>query len=96
MMDMGMAYALPEIKNLANSLPLEGAFIMDLQDGIPVFRASNHIRDRVEFLLFKEKESELTDNETMEFNQYEEMDDFLSFLNRVIRNLYIHQQAKLH
>lgn len=59
-----------------------------MYQGIPVIKASSHVQDRIESLIDKNKESGLSETETEELDRYEEMDDFLSFLNRVIRNLY--------
>jgi hypothetical protein len=38
-------------------------------------------------LLDKQKESNLSEIEENELRQYEEIDDYLSFLNRLTRNL---------
>ena len=68
-------------------MPLEGAIRIELQEGVPVLRASRTVQDRVETLLRKQQEGELTEEEAEELDRYEEIDDYLSFLNRVIRNL---------
>ncbi len=64
---------------------------MELQEGIPIFRSSNSVQERIEWLVDKQQDAELTEKEVEELERYEEMDDYLSFLNRVVRNL---QQAQ--
>jgi hypothetical protein len=78
---------LPNLRELPSSLPLEGAVRLELEEGIPIFRASLLVQDRIEQLLFKQKDSSLSDNEERELDSYEEIDDYLSFVNRTIRNL---------
>ena len=76
------------LNGLPATLPSEGALDIELQEGIPVLRASSHVRQRIEMLLERHREHGLSENERKEFDRYEEMDDWLSFLNRIIRNLY--------
>ena len=83
--------AFPRLRNLPPTLPLEGAIRMELQEGIPIFRSSNSVQERIEWLVDKQQDAELTEKEVEELERYEEMDDYLSFLNRVVRNL---QQAQ--
>jgi hypothetical protein len=78
---------LPRLRVLPTTLPLEGAVRIELEEGVPVFRASDSIQARIEELLFKQREAGLTVEEKEEFDRYEEIDDYLSFVNRVIRNL---------
>ncbi len=78
---------LPNLRELPSSLPLEGAVRLELEEGIPIFRASLLVQDRIEQLLFKQKDSSLSDDEERELDSYEEIDDYLSFVNRTIRNL---------
>ena len=77
----------PELHTLPATLPLEGAVRIELQENIPIFRASAYVQERIETLLLKQQEASLTEEELEELNQYEEIDDYLSFLNRVVRNL---------
>jgi len=83
----------PELQHLPSSLPIEGAVRIELEEGIPVFRASAAVRARIESLLLKQRHSSLTAAEEEELKQYEEIDDYLSFVNRVIRNL-LQQQGR--
>ncbi|MDJ1170100.1 hypothetical protein PMG71_11735 [Roseofilum sp. BLCC_M154] len=78
---------LPPLNALPASLPLEGAVRIELQSGIPIFRASGNVQSRIESLLDKQKFEGLTELEEQELDAYEEVDDYLSFVNRTIRNL---------
>ncbi|TMQ22263.1 MAG: hypothetical protein E6J90_12870 [Deltaproteobacteria bacterium] len=71
---------------LAKVLPLEDAVRIELREGIPVFRAQSRIQERIEELLEKQPTSHLTEGEKHELLQYEELDEFLSLVNRLIRN----------
>jgi hypothetical protein len=78
---------LPNLRELPSSLPLEGAVRLELEEGIPIFRASSLVQNRIEQLLLKQKDSSLSNDEERELDSYEEIDDYLSFVNRTIRNL---------
>ena len=82
------AYPPPILHSLPDTLPSQGSLCIELYEGIPVIRASFYVQERVETLLEKHQESGLSGSETEELDQYEEMDDYLSFLNRIVRNLY--------
>ncbi len=77
---------IPNLRELPSSLPLEGAVKLELEEGIPIFRASLLVQDRIEQLLFKQKGSSLSNDEERELDSYEEIDDYLGFVNRTIRN----------
>ena len=85
---------LPRLRVLPATFPLEGAVRIELEEGIPVFRASNSIQTRIEELLLKEKEVGLRRREKQELDRYEEIDDYLSFINRVSRNFVRPQLSK--
>jgi hypothetical protein len=82
---------LPKLNSLPATLPLEGAVRIELEEGVPIFRATGTIQERIEELLFKQKETSLSQEEEQELNSYEEIDDYLSFVNRTIRNLFLAQ-----
>jgi hypothetical protein len=82
-----MMQPLPQLHNLPATLPLEGAVRIELEEGVPVFRASNVIRDRIEDLVIKQRREGLSKGEEEELDRYEEVDDYLSFVNRVMRNV---------
>ena len=81
-------YPLPRLRALPATFPLEGSVRIELEEGIPVFRASNSIQVQIEDLILREQEVGLTAQEKEELDRYEEIDDFLSFTNRLIRNLF--------
>lgn len=78
---------LPQFDCLPSTLPLEGAVRIELEEGVPVFRASDVIRERIEGLVIKAREQGLSTEEEEELDRYEEMDDYLSFVNRLMRNI---------
>ena len=77
---------LPTLYNLPATLLLEGAISIELQEEIPIFRASNSIQNCIEALLAKQQISPLNPEEEQELDGYEEIDDYLSFLNRLQNN----------
>jgi hypothetical protein len=87
MMSVTPTYSLPKLGELPVSMPGDGAISLTMQEGAPVFRASNRVRRRIQALLDKEKEEGLTMAETEELDRYEAVDDYLSHLNRLARNL---------
>ena len=86
-MTIASAQSLPRLGGLPATLPKEGAVSLELVEGAPVFRASAKVQTRVEALLDKQKTMELSQEENRELNRYEEFDDYLSYLNRLVRNL---------
>lgn len=84
---MNSVQPFPTLDHLPNALPLEGAVRIELQEGTPIFQASTLVQARIEELLGRQLEGVLTPEEVVELDQYEEIDDYLSFLNRVVRNL---------
>jgi len=85
-MNIELAHSIPKLRSLPASLPLEGAIRIELEEGVPILRASSLVQKRVDTLLLKERESGLSPQEAEEFDRYEEIDDYLSFLNRLVRN----------
>jgi hypothetical protein len=75
-----------KLEHLPNSLPLDNAVRIELVEGVPIFRASNQVQQRIEILFTKQKESGLCLEEEKELDEYEELDDYLSLVNRLIRN----------
>ena len=76
----------PTLRHLPASLPLDGAVRLELQDGVPVLRASTAVQRRITTLLRKQKLGTLSPSKTAELDQYEDLDDYLSLLNRLVRN----------
>ena len=87
-MDIELAHSIPKLRSLPASLPLEGAIRIELEEGVPVLRASSFVQKQVNTLLLKERESGLSAQESKEFDRYEEIDDYLSLLNRLVRNYF--------
>ena len=85
---------LPKLKSLPNALPMDEAVRIELEEGIPIFRVSDKLQSRIEELLFKQQETPLAKEEVEELDSYEEIDDYLSFINRTVRNLFILQSQQ--
>jgi hypothetical protein len=87
-----MTMSLPlKLQYLPTSLPIEGAVRIDLEEGIPVFRASSAVQNHIEELLAKQQTTPLNSEEEEELDCCEEIDDYLSFVNRTLRNLSLTQ-----
>jgi uncharacterized protein YnzC (UPF0291/DUF896 family) len=78
--------AYPRLHQLPATFPIEGAVRIEIEEGVPVFRASTLVQERIELLLNKQQAGTLTEEEAEEVDRYEEIDDYLSFLNRLVRN----------
>ena len=74
------------LNSLPRTLPRENAVRLELVDGVVVFKASKYVQERVEELVEKEKTQKLSSSESAELDAYEEIDDFLSYVNRLVRN----------
>lgn len=72
---------LPEVTRAKNSVQLQ------LVEGVLIFRAAPSVQKRIEVLLKKQRLTNLNSTEEIELQAYEEMDDYLSFLNRMTRNM---------
>jgi hypothetical protein len=81
--------SLPPLHHLPDSLPLDGAVRIELESGVPIFRASATVQNRILMLLEKQQLEALTEAEEQELDAYEEIDDYLSFVNRTIRNITV-------
>jgi hypothetical protein len=81
----------PSLTHLPAALSVEGAVSIVIEEGIPIFRASQSVQDQIAALLDKQADIELTTEEASELDRYVEIDDYLSFVNRTIRNLYLTQ-----
>lgn len=80
---------IPQLRKLPGTLPLDNAIRLELEEGIPVFRATAWVQERIEQLLEKQREGKLTKSEVQELDVYEEINDYLSFVNRITRNLLL-------
>ena len=88
-MSTAQSHAFPRLHQLPTTLPVEGAVRIEIEEGVPIFRASSIVQSRIEALLSKQGTAKLTAEEEKELDSYEEIDDYLSFLNRVVRNLVL-------
>jgi hypothetical protein len=79
--------SLPKLHSLPSNLPIEGAVKIELEEGIPILRASSLVLARIEQLLAKQQDFALSAEEEQELDSYEEIDDYLSFVNRTMRNI---------
>ncbi len=80
---------LPTLKNLPSHLLIDGAVRIELEEGIPIFRVTDRIQSRIEDLLNRQQEVSLSEAEEQELDSYEEIDDYLGFVNRTMRNLFV-------
>lgn len=86
-----MTLPLPKLNTLPTTLPIDGAVRIELEEGVPIFRASQEVQNRIEELLEKQKVTDLSVDEEHELDSYEEIDDYLNFVNRTIRNLFLQE-----
>jgi hypothetical protein len=80
---------LPTLKSLPAHLPIDGAVRIELEEGVPIFRVTDGVQARIEELLDRQQDISLTQAEELELDSYEEIDDYLSFVNRTMRNLFV-------
>lgn len=73
------------LTSLPDLLPKENAVVLELQEGAIIFRASPTVKERIEHLVEKEMTVGLTPEEKRELDGFEEVDYYLSHVNRLIR-----------
>ena len=78
-----------KLDNLPPTFPFEEAISLELVEGIPILKASQKVQTRIENLLLKQQQTLLNPQEEDELDNYEDLDDYLSLVNRTIRNLYL-------
>lgn len=78
-----------KLDNLPPTFPKEEAISIELVEGIPILKASQKVQTRIENLLLKQQQTLLNPQEEEELDNYEDLDDYLSLVNRTIRNLYL-------
>lgn len=83
------------LQHLPKRLPLDNAVRLELVEGVLIFRATSSLQERIQFLLDKQSEFPLTEDEHEELDAYEELDDYLSLVNRTVRNQWYAQQPQL-
>jgi hypothetical protein len=82
---------LPKLRSFPQNLPLKGAVRIELVEGMPIFRSTSLVQTRIETLLAKQQDKTLSLAEEEELDSYEEIDDYLSLVNRLVRNMSIAQ-----
>jgi hypothetical protein len=75
-----------DLQVLLETLPLENGARLDVCEGVPVFRAPHDVSARIEQLLTEQQTRPLSEDEKRELDRYEGLDDFLSLVNRLVRN----------
>lgn len=93
-MKINPTQSVPTLRDLPSTLRREGAIGVELEEGVLILRVSKSVQNRIETLLRKQRTSELSSAEENELQQYEDVDDYLSFLNRLSRNLVQSQQTQ--
>lgn len=81
----------PKLQQMPTSLSAEGVIRIELEQGIPVLRAASTVQKRIQALLDKHHAGQLSAEEAQELDWFEEIDDYLSLLNRVVRNQLLGQ-----
>ena len=76
----------PVLTALLESLPIDAAVRIELVDGVPIFRAPPQVQSRIDDLLDRRDVAPLDADELRELAQYEELDEFLGLVNRLVRN----------
>jgi len=92
--DLGMIRPIPRLKRLPATMPVEASVRIEIEEGIPIFRVAASVQGRIERLIVKQQAASLSSAEGEELDRYEEIDDFLSFINRLTRNAMIVQSEK--
>ena len=59
---------LPQLENLRDTLPIEGAVRIELVEGVPIFKASTAVKNRIQELLDKQQTLPLNPDEEQELN----------------------------
>ena len=73
-----------KLERLPKTLPREGAVRVELAQGVLVFRASRFFLERIGILTAKRNVAELTSEELQELQDYEELNNYLSWVNQTI------------
>ena len=74
------------LTSLPQSLLRENAVELVLEQGVIIFRASSMVQNHIEELVDRQKSGLLSSEEERDLDAFEEIDDYLSHVNRLIRN----------
>ena len=77
---------LPQLPTLVKALPMDDVVRIEPCEGVPIFRATPRVQERIEDLLEKQTEGPLDEGEARELEAFAELDDLLSLVNRLVRN----------
>ena len=61
-------------------------------EGVPIFRATSIVQTRIEALIAEKQDRALSPAEEEELDCYEEVDDYLSFVNRMVQDTLLSQR----
>lgn len=86
---------MPPMGFVPDALPFEASIRIELQEGIPVMRATDSLQSRIESLLGKQQDAKLTRREESELERYEQLDDYLSYINRLVRNQLLIERSAI-
>lgn len=94
-MAIKMKYPIPKLEALPPSFPAEGALNIKIKEGIPVIKSSSKIQNRIERLINRQKRGELSQDEIDQFDYFEQIDDYISLLNRITRNIFLEKENNI-
>lgn len=86
---------IPKLQRLPESFLRDGSVQLELEQGVVIFRATSAMQSRIAELLEKQCAFALSAAEERELSDYEELDDYLSHVNRLIRNLSLNAEVSL-
>lgn len=75
-----------KLERLPKTLPKEGAVSVELAQGVVIFRTSRLFQERIEILKAQQNESELSAEEFQELRDYEELNNYLTWVNQMLGN----------
>jgi len=94
-MAIEMKYPIPKLETIPSSFPTEGALSLEIREGIPIIRSSSIIQNKIDRLINKQKEYGLSPDETDEFDYFEQIDDYISLVNRITRNIFLEKDSNI-
>ncbi len=84
-----------DLENLPKDLLKDTAIRLEIEEGVLIFRATEKIQTGIAEQMEKEKNKSLSANEIEEQDAYEEIDDYLSYVNRIIRNSAMNSEVNI-
>lgn len=92
-MDNSLSPLMPILHGLPPTLPPDGSIALEIEQGVAIFRVSPSVQTHIEELLDKQRLTGLSQDEEKELDQYEEIDDYLSYINRLLRKITLAQES---